>query len=157
MRESSLGLRLTRDDVFWFSQRLFRCDLGSIPDVWQSASCSNRARGPATASNGQGRCPDRTMRIALIQALKHSIEPIRNSFARLWPEARLMNLLDDSLSSDLARSGGLTDVMTERFLTLGRNLAWTGTDGILFTCSAFGHYLEAVANENAAVPVFEAE
>ena len=59
------------------------------------------------------------MRITLIHALKHSIVPIEASFARLWPDARLMNLLDDSLSADLARDGGLTDAMTERFLRLG--------------------------------------
>ena len=45
------------------------------------------------------------MRIALIHALKHSIAPIEASFARLWPDARLMNLLDDSLSADVARDG----------------------------------------------------
>ena len=56
------------------------------------------------------------MRIALVHALKHSIVPIEASFARLWPDAELMNLLDDSLSADLARDGRLTDAMTERFL-----------------------------------------
>ena len=76
------------------------------------------------------------MRITLIHALKHSIVPIEASFARLWPDARLMNLLDDSLSADLARDGGLTDAMTERFLRLGRYAAGTGSDAILFTCSA---------------------
>ena len=48
------------------------------------------------------------MRIALIHALKHSIVPIEASFARLWPDASLMNLLDDSLSADVARDGRLT-------------------------------------------------
>ena len=60
------------------------------------------------------------MRITLVHALKHSIVPIEASFAKLWPEARLMNLMDDSLSADLARDGGLSDAMTERFLGLGR-------------------------------------
>ena len=53
------------------------------------------------------------MRIALIHALKHSLVPIEASFARLWPDATLMNLLDDSLSADLARDGHLTTAMTE--------------------------------------------
>jgi Asp/Glu/hydantoin racemase len=95
------------------------------------------------------------MRIALIHALKHSIAPIESSFARLWPEARLMNLLDDSLSADLARDGGLTDAMTERFLTLGRYVASTGADAILFTCSAFGPCIEAVARAHAPMPVLK--
>ncbi|MGY3619527.1 aspartate/glutamate racemase family protein [Bradyrhizobium sp. USDA 10063] len=95
------------------------------------------------------------MRIALIHALKHSIEPIESSFARLWPEARLMNLLDDSLSADLARDGRLTDVMTERFLALGRYVVSTGADAILFTCSAFGPCIEAVARAHAPMPVLK--
>ncbi|WP_027580862.1 aspartate/glutamate racemase family protein [Bradyrhizobium sp. Ai1a-2] len=95
------------------------------------------------------------MRIALIHALKHSIEPIESSFARLWPDVRLMNLLDDSLSADLARDGQLTDAMTERFLALGRYVASTGADAILFTCSAFGPCIEAVARANAPMPVLK--
>ena len=66
------------------------------------------------------------MRIALVHALKHSIVPIEASFAKLWPEARLMNLLDDSLSADLASDGKLTDVITARFLAIGDYAASTG-------------------------------
>ena len=95
------------------------------------------------------------MRITLVHALKHSIVPIEASFARLWPDARLMNLLDDSLSADLARDGGLTDAMTERFLNLGRYAAGTGSDAILFTCSAFGPCIEAVARAHAPMPVLK--
>ncbi|MBI5320808.1 aspartate/glutamate racemase family protein [Bradyrhizobium sp.] len=95
------------------------------------------------------------MRITLIHALKHSIVPIEASFARLWPEARLMNLLDDSLSADLARDGGLSDAMTARFLDLGRYAASTGSDAILFTCSAFGPCIEAVARAQAPMPVLK--
>jgi Asp/Glu/hydantoin racemase len=95
------------------------------------------------------------MRIALIHALKHSIVPIEASFARLWPDAKLMNLLDDSLSADLARDGRLTDAMTERFLSIGRYVTSTGSDAILFTCSAFGPCIEAVAREYAPMPVLK--
>ncbi|HRK19136.1 MAG TPA: arylsulfatase [Hyphomicrobiaceae bacterium] len=95
------------------------------------------------------------MRIGLIHALKHSIGPIEAAFGRLWPEPRLMNLLDDSLSADLARAGQLTDGMTERFLTLGRYAKSTGVDGILFTCSAFGQCIEAVARDLAPMPVLK--
>jgi hypothetical protein len=95
------------------------------------------------------------MRIALVHALKHSIVPIEAAFASLWPEARLMNLLDDSLSADVARDGKITDAMTERFLRLGRYAAGTGADAILFTCSAFGSCIEAVAREQAPMPVLK--
>lgn len=95
------------------------------------------------------------MRITLVHALKHSIQPIEAAFAKLWPEARLMNLMDDSLSADLARDGGLSDAMTERFLGLGRYAAGTGSDAILFTCSAFGPCIEAVARAHAPMPVLK--
>jgi len=95
------------------------------------------------------------MRITLVHALKHSIVPIESSFAKLWPEVRLMNLMDDSLSADLARDGGLSDAMTERFLGLGRYAAGTGSDAILFTCSAFGPCIEAVARAHAPMPVLK--
>ena len=95
------------------------------------------------------------MRIALIHALKHSIVPIEASFAKLWPQPRLMNLLDDSLSADLARDGRLTDAMTERFQAIGRYVASTGSDAILFTCSAFGPCIEAVARKLGPMPVLK--
>ncbi len=93
------------------------------------------------------------MRIALIHALNHSIAPIEASFARLWPEAQRANLLDDTLSSDLAQEGKLTPAMTKRFLDLARYARSCGADGILFTCSAFGPCIEACARELAPLPV----
>jgi hypothetical protein len=95
------------------------------------------------------------MRIALVHALKHSIVPIEAAFASHWPEARLMNLLDDSLSADVAHDGGITAAMTERFLKLGRYAKGAGADAILFTCSAFGVCIEAVAREQAPMPVLK--
>jgi hypothetical protein len=95
------------------------------------------------------------MRIALIHALQHSLPPIAASFAKLWPEVELMHLLDDSLSADLEREGGLTRGMTERFLKLGRYATGTGADAILFTCSAFGPCIEAVARAERPTPVLK--
>jgi len=95
------------------------------------------------------------MRIALIHALRHSPPPIEAAFAATWPEARLMNLLDDSLSADLAREGRLMEAMTQRFLTLARYAAGTGADGILFSCSAFAPCIEACARDLAPLPVLK--
>lgn len=95
------------------------------------------------------------MRIALVHALRHSMAPVAASFARLWPEAVLANLLDDSLSADLARDGVLTPAMTDRFLTLSRYAANSGATGVLFTCSAFGPCIEACAASLAPMPVLK--
>lgn len=95
------------------------------------------------------------MRIALIHALRHSPPPIEAAFRALWPEPALMNLLDDSLSADLARDGHLTEAMTLRFLALARYAVGTGAAGILFTCSAFGPCIEAVKREFPDIPVLK--
>jgi hypothetical protein len=95
------------------------------------------------------------MRIALIHALKHSVTPTEDAFRRLWPDAILMNLLDDSLSADMARERVLSDAMTRRFLTLGHYARDTGADGILFTCSAFGRCIEVVAQQLCPMPVLK--
>ena len=95
------------------------------------------------------------MRIALIHALKHSVAPIEAAFGRLWPDVTLANLLDDSLSADLARDGALTPAMHQRFLTLARYAASCGADGVLFTCSAFGPCIEACARDLPHIPVLK--
>ncbi|GKS83069.1 aspartate/glutamate racemase family protein [Acidovorax sp. SUPP1855] len=105
-------------------------------------------------------CPSPTKpnppRIALIHALPHSVEPINAAFGAQWPEALRMNLLDDSLSADLARSGaGLDAAMHDRFLRLADYAVGTGAHALLFTCSAFGPCIEAVARRHAGLPVLK--
>jgi len=99
----------------------------------------------------------RRPRIVLVHALRESQVPAWDAFAQGWPEAEIFNLLDDSLSSDFAAAGRLTEAMTERFLTLGRYVAGTDadsrpTDAILFTCSAFGQAIDKVKRD-LAIPV----
>lgn len=99
------------------------------------------------------------VRIALIHALAHSVAPINEAMARDWPEVIRMNLLDDSLSADLARGAkegrGLDAAMHERFETLTAYAERTGAQGILFTCSAFGPCIEAAAARRPHMPVLK--
>jgi hypothetical protein len=55
--------------------------------------------------------------------------PIQSAFERLWPQARRMNLLDDSLSVDRAAAAGLTPQMTRRFIDLARYAKGAGSQG----------------------------
>ena len=100
------------------------------------------------------------MRIALIHALAHSVAPINQAMAQAWPEAVRMNLLDDSLSADLARTAaaggeGLDVAMHQRFEDLCAYAERTGAQGILFTCSAFGPCIEAAAARRPHMPVLK--
>lgn len=89
-------------------------------------------------------------RIALIHALAQSLAPVNEALARSWPEARRMNLLDDSLSADLEAGGsGLDGAMQARFDALADYALATGAEAILFTCSAFGPCIDAVARRLA--------
>lgn len=95
-------------------------------------------------------------RIALIHALSHSVDPINAGMASEWPDATLMNLLDDSLSADLASSGrGLDAAMQQRFQDLAAYAVGTGAQAILFTCSAFGPCIDAVARRYPHIPVLK--
>jgi aspartate/glutamate racemase len=95
------------------------------------------------------------MRVALIHALAHSVAPVNAEFDRAWPDCERMNLLDDSLSADLARHGELDDAMTARFLALADYALATGARAILFTCSAFGPCIDAVKARSPEVPVLK--
>jgi Asp/Glu/hydantoin racemase len=94
-------------------------------------------------------------RIALIHALPHSIAPINDALARDWPRVSRMNLMDDSLSADLAAGGGLNAHMHHRFQRLAQYAVECGSDAILFTCSAFGPCIEAAARKHAPLPVLK--
>jgi hypothetical protein len=85
------------------------------------------------------------MRIALVHAVTVAIAPVHDAFARLWPEAECIDILDNSLSLDRERDGELTAAMTRRIGALADYAASTGAAGILFTCSAFGEAIEAAA------------
>ena len=99
-------------------------------------------------------------RVVLIHAVREAIDPVRSAFAQAMPEAQVHDLLDSSLSADLAADGGrLGQAMIDRFLTLGRYAATSAgggqpTDAILFTCSAFGPAIEAVQHD-LRIPVLK--
>ncbi len=93
-------------------------------------------------------------RIFLIHAVDVAMQPVHAAFTRHWPEARIFNLLDDSLSPDLVEAGAITDDIVTRIDTLAFYAMRTGADGILFTCSAFGAAIEQ-ARQGALVPILK--
>jgi hypothetical protein len=61
----------------------------------------------------------KTPRIVLLHGTPVAVEPIQKSFAVRWPQAEIVNLLDDSLSVDRAKDRDLTPRMFELFTELG--------------------------------------
>lgn len=99
---------------------------------------------------------DTSPRIALIHALAHSMAPINDAMARDWPQAQRMNLLDDSLSADLASGRSRLDGdLTQRFLALTDYAVTCGAKGILFTCSAFGICIQAAKARHPSLAILK--
>jgi len=93
-------------------------------------------------------------RVVCIHAMKASLLPTARAFALGFPEAEVVNLVDDSLSADVV-STGCDSRMEARFSALGayaRDCA--SADAILFTCSAFGSAIERVQAESS-IPVLK--
>lgn len=93
-------------------------------------------------------------RIALVHAMPVAIDPVAAVFREMWPQARVTNLLDDSLPPDLQAAGSITQAIVDRFVTLARYCEGSGANAILFTCSAFGTAIEA-ARDAVKVPVLK--
>jgi aspartate/glutamate racemase len=90
-----------------------------------------------------------SVRIALIHAVPMAMQPVAAAFEALWPQAECLNLLDDSLSVDRQRAGALTPAIAARIRALADYAFACGADAILYTCSAFGEAIEAVARSTS--------
>jgi Asp/Glu/hydantoin racemase len=93
-------------------------------------------------------------KIYLIHAADVAMPPIVASFRANWPEARVVNLLEDALMNDLADDGRLTGAMIERFVLIGHYCVKASANAILFTCSAFGPAIEECRRQ-VSIPVLK--
>lgn len=84
-------------------------------------------------------------RVALVHAVAVAMAPVEAAFRQLWPDAERVNLLDDSLSVDRGSAPELSPQMFDRIARLGAYGRDLGAAGVLYTCSAFGPAIEAVA------------
>ena len=82
------------------------------------------------------------------------MEPIRTALSAGWPEAEAVNLLDDSLGPDRARTVDLAPAVADRIVALARYALGVRADGVLFTCSAFGPAIDRAAQE-LPIPVLK--
>lgn len=94
------------------------------------------------------------LRVALVHATPLAMQPIASSFSKVWPEANCMNVLDDCLSKDLARDGGMTPAMTQRVIEIASYAKGCGAQAIQFTCSAFGPAIDE-ASKKVGLPVLK--
>lgn len=92
--------------------------------------------------------------IGVVHATRVAVSPIEAAFENHWPEAEVVQLIDESLSRDLDRIGHLTPQINERVESLATFAHRGGAQAILFSCSAFGPAIEA-AGARLPVPVLK--
>ncbi len=85
--------------------------------------------------------------IFLFSVHKDAMDAAARAFTADWPEARVSNLLDDSLFAWIREAGGVVPDMYGVFRELARHMVGRGADGILFTCSAFRQVIDACIRE----------
>jgi len=95
-----------------------------------------------------------SQRIVLLHATTVAMSPVHDAFKDLWPDAEVINLLDDGLTIDRAKEEQLSETLIKRFVDLGRYGYAMGAQGILVTCSAFGPAIDILA-KSVLVPVLK--
>lgn len=67
-----------------------------------------------------------------------TVQPLKDQFKEQMPEARVINIVDDSLLNDVRTAGHLTTEVTGRIFTYMSNAQAMGADIILNACSSVG-------------------
>ena len=86
-------------------------------------------------------------RIYVVSAGRMSMGPADEAFRAVWPEARPVHLLDESIFSDAARLGAASPEMFRRFDLLGEYCEAARARAVLFTCSAFAQAIGRVKRD----------
>lgn len=81
------------------------------------------------------------MRVVMIHAIAESIPPVRLAFGEIFPEAQVVNLLDEGLLLDF--DGELTPQLRRRMTELICYSAHNGADGIGLACSVYTPMVDA--------------
>ncbi|BED91374.1 MULTISPECIES: aspartate/glutamate racemase family protein [unclassified Pseudoalteromonas] len=92
--------------------------------------------------------------IVLVHAVKAAMGPIDDAFKVIWPEAKLINLLDESLGILRSKNEELSQELVQRVIEHSRYAVELGADGVLYTCSAFGEAIDK-ANEIFPIPILK--
>jgi Asp/Glu/hydantoin racemase len=95
-------------------------------------------------------------RVFLVHPTPLAMAPIDEAFKTLWPQAQTINVLDESLYTDIPQDGTLAPVIYDRVASLLRHCELSGADGILFSGSTFGPAVDQ-ARVGLRVPVLRAE
>jgi Asp/Glu/hydantoin racemase len=95
-------------------------------------------------------------RIFLVHPTMLAMPPVDQAFKTLWPDATIVNVLDESLYNDIPQDGKLAPEIFTRLTSLFRHCEASRADGIVFSGSTFGPAVED-ARRNVGIPVLRIE
>lgn len=75
-----------------------------------------------------------------------TVQPLKDQFKEQLPEARVINIVDDSLLNDVRTAGHLTSEVTSRLFSYMSNAQSMGADIILNACSSVGEATDLLQN-----------
>jgi hypothetical protein len=95
-------------------------------------------------------------RIVLVHPTMLAMPPVDEAFKTLWPQAQVLNVLDETLYADVGPNGETTPALIVRVANLLRHAEASGADGIVFSGSTFGPAVEE-GRKGMKVPVLRIE
>jgi hypothetical protein len=84
--------------------------------------------------------------IAVVHTGPVTIQPIKEQISEQIPEARVINIMDDSLLNDVRAAGHLTPEVASRIHSYMANAQAMQVDIILNACSSVGEAVDSVRN-----------
>lgn len=93
-------------------------------------------------------------KIAVIHTSFVSMEDLGALFSEIIPEARIVNIVDDSLLPEVIENGGVTPAVTRRICAYAVEAAQMGADLLFNQCSSVGEAFD-VAARLVATPVLK--
>ncbi|MBB5399429.1 aspartate/glutamate racemase family protein [Paraburkholderia youngii] len=84
--------------------------------------------------------------IAVVHTGPVTVQPIKDQISEQIPEARVINIMDDSLLNDVRTAGHLTQEVASRIHSYMANAQAMHVDIILNACSSVGEAVDSVRN-----------
>ena len=83
-----------------------------------------------------------------------TVQPLKQQFAELLPDVRVINIMDDSLLNDAITAGHLTQAVTGRLVNYMQMGEKIGADVLLNACSSVGEAASA-ARSAISIPIIK--
>lgn len=92
--------------------------------------------------------------VTLVHAVVPALAPMEEALVQAIPGVRVRHLLDEGLSTEAERYGGVTRACTDRMLTILGLAIEARTDAVLLTCTAYSTMLPEARERFPQTPLY---